>query len=86
MLKAKKKQLDTPSKGKTRKTKKIPGSGNPWPYKDKLEVIAETDLLDINHVLNLECRNRYKIQPSVHVTDDKSANDELFQMFGEMLG
>ena len=78
MPKAKKKWLDTPSKGKTRKTEEILGSGNPWPYRDKLEVIAETDLLDINNVLNLECRNWYKIQPSVHVTDDKSANDELF--------
>ena len=61
MPKAKKKWLDTPSKGITRKTEKISGRGNLWPYKDKLEVIAETDLLDINDVLNLECRNRYKI-------------------------
>ena len=37
-------------------------------------------------VLNLECRNCYRIRPSAHVTDEQSANDEVFRMFGEMQG
>ena len=84
MPKSKKKTLNQPSKGK--KTKKTPGSGNPQAYKECLEPITEDEALNSNEILNLECRSGYKIRPSVHVADDKSANDEVFRMFGEMLG
>ena len=78
MPKAKKKWPDIPNKGTGKKSKRTPGSGNPWPYKDKLEFITETDLLNTTQVLNLDCKNHYKIRPSVHVIDDKTANDQLF--------
>ena len=84
MPKSKKKILNQPSKGK--KARKMPGSSNPWAYKEYLEPITEDEALNSNEILNLECRSRYKIRPSVHVVDDKSANDEVFCMFGEMLG
>ena len=84
MPKSKEKTLNQPSKGK--KSRKTPGSGNPWAYKECLEPITEDEALNSNEILNLECRSHYKIRPSVHVVDDKSANDEVFRMFGEMLG
>ena len=64
----------------------MPGSGNPWAYKEYLEPITEDEVLNSNEILNLECRSCYKIRPRVHMVDDKSANDEVFRMFGEMLG
>ena len=64
----------------------MPGSSNHWVYKECLEPITEDEVLNINKILNLECRSHYKIRPSVHVIDDQSANDEVFRMFGEMLG
>ena len=56
----------------------MPGSGNPWAYKECVEPINEDDAMSSDEILNLECRNRYRIRPS--------ANDEVFHMFGEMLG
>ena len=68
------------------KKKRTPGNGNPWAYKDKLKFFPETGKLTRSEVLQIECRDRYKIRTSVHVTDDQTANDELYRMFGEMLG
>ena len=84
MPKIKKKPANQPSR--TKKARKTPGSGNPWAYKECLEPIIEDEALNSNEILNLECRNRYKIRSSVHVIDEQSANDEVFHMFGEMLG
>ena len=80
MPKIKKKPANQPSK--TKKVRKTPGSGNPWAYKECLEPIIEDEALNSNEILNLECR----IRPSVHMIDDQSANNEVFCMFGEMLG
>ena len=69
-----------------KKTRKMPGSGNRWAYKESLEPITEEDALNRDELLNLECRNYYRIRPSIHVTDKQSVNDEVFRMFQEMLG
>ena len=84
MPKIKKKPANQPLS--TKKARKTPGSGNSWAYKECLELITEDDALSSNEILSLECRNHYRIRPSVHVTDKQSVNDELFHMFGEMLG
>ena len=84
MPKTKKKPANQPSSAK--KAIKMPGSGNPWAYKESLKPIKEDDALSSDKLLNLECRNHYRIRPSVHVTDEQSVNDEVFRMFGEMLG
>ena len=78
MPKIKKKPANQPSSAK--KAEKTPGSGNPWAYKECLEPIKEDDALSSNEILNLECGNRYRIRPSVHVTDKQSVNDEVFRM------
>ena len=84
MPKIKKKPAKQPSS--TKKARKTPGSGNPWAYKECLESITEDDALSSNEILNLECKNHYKIRPSVHMNDVQSVNDEVFRMFGEILG
>ena len=84
MPKIKKKPANQPLS--TKKARKTPGSSNPWAYKECLESIREDDVLSSNEILNLECRNHYRIRPSVHVTDEQSVNDKVFHMFGEMLG
>ena len=84
MPKTKKKTANQPSSAK--KARKMQGSGNPWAYKESLKPIKEDDALSSDKLLNLECRNCYRIRPSVHVTDEQSVNDEVFRMFGEMPG
>ena len=69
-----------------RQKKRTPGNGNPWVYKDKLELLPESRKLTKTEVLQIKCRDRYKIRTSIHVTDDQTANNELYHMFGEMLG
>ena len=83
MPKAKKKPAKQLASAK--KTRKKPGSGNPWAYKESLKPIKEEDVLSSDELLKLECRNHYRIRPSVHVMDEQSVND-VFRMFGEMLG
>ena len=80
VLKTKSKSAHTAPKGK----KRTPGDGNPWVYKDKLEPFPGAGKLTRTEVLQIECRDRYKIRTSVHVMDDQTANDELYRMFGEM--
>ena len=84
MPKIKKKPAKQPPS--TKKARKMPGSGNPWAYKECVEPINKDDMFSSNEIINLECRNRYRIRPSVYVTDEWSANDEVFRMFGEMMG
>ena len=85
MPKAKKKSSATGSKGPRGKKKKVPGEGNPWPYKDTVPPLPEADKLTRSDVLQIECRSRYKIRNNTHIVDEKSANDEVYRMFGEML-
>ena len=84
MPKIKKKLAKQPPSAK--KARKTPGSGNPWAYKEYVKPINKDDEMSSDEILNLECRNHYRIRPSAHVTDEQSANDEVFHMFGEMLG
>ena len=83
MPKSKSRGACTTSKGKK---KKVPGNGNPWVYKEKLKPFLEAGKLSRSVVLQIECRDRCKIRTSLHVTDEQTANDEMFRMFGEMLG
>ena len=71
---------------KKKKTKSVPGAGSPWPYRETLETIKELEALCIEDILQLECRNRYKVWPNIMVYDEKTAKDEMFRMFGEMMG
>ena len=85
MPKAKKQSSVTRSKGPKGKKKKAPGEGNPWPYKDMVLSLPEADKLTRSNVLQIECCSRYKIRNNTHIVDEKSANDEVYRMFGVML-
>ena len=69
-----------------KKIKATPGAGNPWAYRETLDTIKETDALSIEDILQLDCRDKYKVRPNSFVVDESTAKDEMFRMFGEMMG
>ena len=71
---------------KKKKIKAIPGAGNPWAYRETLYTIKEADALSIKDILQLDCRDKYKVQPNSFVVDESTAKDEMFRMFREMMG
>ena len=71
---------------KKKKIKAIPGAGNPWTYRETLYTIKETDALSIEDILQLDCRDKYKVRPNSFVVDGSTAKDEMFRMFREMMG
>ena len=85
MAKAKKKSSATRPKGPKGKKKKVPGEDNLWPYTDTVPPLPEADKLTKSNVLQIECCSRYKIRNNTHIVDEKSANNEVYRMFGEML-
>ena len=85
MPKAKEKSSATGLKGPKGKKKKTPGEDNPWPYKDTVPPHTEADKLTKSNVLQIEYHSCYKIRNNTHIVDEKSANDEVYRMFGEML-
>ena len=85
MPKAKKKSSATGPKVPKGKKKKALGEDNPWPYKDTVPPLPEADKLTKSDVLQIKCHSHYKIRNNLHIVDEKSANDEVYQMFGEML-
>ena len=85
MPKAKKNSSATGPKVPKGKKKKAPGEDNLWPYKDMVPPLPEADKLSKSNVLQIECCSRYKIKTNTHIVDEKSTNDEVYQMFGEML-
>ena len=85
MAKAKKKSSATRPKVPKGKKKKVPGEDNLWPYTDTVPPLPEADKLTKSNVLQIECYSRYKIRNNTHIVDEKSANNEVYRMFGEML-
>ena len=41
--------------------KATPGAGKPWAYRENLDTIKETDALSIKDILQLDCRDKYKV-------------------------
>ena len=85
MSKGKKKSSVTGSKGPKGKKKKALGENNPWPYKDMVPPLPEADKLTRSDVLQIKYHSCYKIRNNTHIVDEKSANDEVYRMFGDML-
>ena len=71
---------------KKKKIKTIPDAGSPWAYREFLYTIKETDALSIDDILQLDCRAKYKVRPNIFVVDEITAKDEMFRLFGEMMG
>ena len=85
MPKAKKKSSATGPKVPKGKKKEAPGEDNPWPYKDTVPPLPEADKLTKSNDLQIEWRFCYKIRNNIDIVDEKSANNEVYRMFGEML-
>ena len=66
---------------KKKRIKATPGAGNPWAYRETLDTVKETDALLIKDILQLDCRDKYKVRPNSFVVDESTAKDEMFRMF-----
>ena len=54
--------------------------------RETLDTIKGTDALSIEDILLLDYRDKYKVRPNSFVVDESTAKDEMFRMFGEMMG